>query len=239
MEHKIKLQSGFKDRSGVIHQEVVFGKRLTGGDLMSIDNDRQAQSPTQYSDLVRRKAMTKFGELKTMPPPLEVLLGLSRIDRSILAEGYEEFARLGRGERTSEILAGSVLKLFFGFQVDGVTYPVVRLDRPTTGYDELECDARALDGLSRLCFLIGRSISRIETEDGKLSIEGPVELELFKPLDGDDISVLREGDRLAQAFFRITGGEVPQERPSDDDASSDEGNGAERAGTPEAADVTA
>ena len=225
IEHEVVLQEGYIDNKGNTHRRIVFGKRLTGADLFDIDTDRQSQSPTQYSDLVRRRAITKFGDMKVLPP-LEALIGLSRIDRSILADGYEDFVRLGRGNRKSEMKGAGVVRLFFGFQIDDVAYPIVYLDRPTTGRDELEADSLALYGLSRLCFLIGKSISRITSEDGSLSISGPIGLEAFRALDGDDISTLQEGDRLTQAFFRITGSEVPEERASADATPVDEGDGA-------------
>lgn len=229
MEHKITLQFGHTDEKGNVHKEVIFGKRLTGEDLFLIDNDRQAQSRTQYVELIRRKAMTGFGGLR-MPPALDVLLKLNRIDRGILAEGYEDFCRDTRGEKTGEFKANNTVVLVFGFNIDGVNYPIVELNRMTNGFDEVQADALDLDGLSRVCFLIGRMISKISSEDGSLSIEGPIDFDRFKTLDADDVSLLRKGAQMAEIFFRIAGSEVSEVRASDDTASGDAGNGNERGG---------
>lgn len=211
--HQIELQFGHADADGVTHKTVVFGKRLTGADLMSLDHNPQAQSETQYDDLVRRSAMTKFGALR-MPPALTVLLGLNKIDRTDLATAYETFVRESRGERTVQFGSNTV-RLYWGFLVDGVRYPIVEMGRLTTGTDEAEADALNLTGVSRLCFLIGRSITKISTEDEKPStIEGPLSLAPFYTLDADDIHELQRGLWLAEISFRT----AAKKADADDDA---------------------
>lgn len=88
-EHTIELPIGctaidLKTKKEAFHSKVTFGKRLMVKDLIALDNDPQAQNPTQYQDLVRRKMITKFGSL-TMPVALNVLLGLDVIDRDDLS----------------------------------------------------------------------------------------------------------------------------------------------------------
>jgi hypothetical protein len=205
MEHTIQLPYGHTDKDGQVHSEVTFGKRVTASDMLNLDTDPQAQSRTQYADLIRRKSIVKFGGL-TMPPPLIVLLGLNKIDRDDLATGFEDFMRLSRGERTGELRPGNVVKLFFGITIKDVTYTLVTLDKLPTGHDEVAADAMGLgDGLAREMFMLGRMVSRISTEDDvPLTLDGPLDSEVFADLDGDDISLLRKGAQMAEAFFRVT-----------------------------------
>lgn len=239
MEHRVELKFGYKDKEGNLHKEVVFGKRLTGEDLFAIDNDPQARSRTQHIDLIRRKAITKFGTL-SMPVPTNILLKLNRVDRGIIAEGYEDFVRESRADKTGEFRPNNVVQLAFGFEIAGTTYTIAELNRLTDGYDEITADTLGLEGLGRICFLAARSISRLMTADEPpFVLEGPIEFEHFKKLDGDDISLIRQGVALAEVFFRIAGKEVPTEQPSEEGAASGEGDGMDGAGDLEAVEPKA
>lgn len=240
MEHKVKLQYGYKDDKGILHRDVTFGRRLTGGDLMSIDNDPQSRSRTQYGDLIRRRAMTKFGKLKIMPPALPILLGLNKIDRGDLERGYEEFAAKGREGRENAFLPDNKVRLYWGFEIEGVRYPLVELNGMTTGMDEVAADTLGLEGLSRELFILGRSISKISTlDDPPITKEGPIDLSAFQDLDGDDIIALRQGGLLAEMFFRISGKEVSKKRDGEDGPNTDEGTADVGGGNTEHADAAA
>lgn len=240
MEHKITLTIGYTDpKTREVHKEITFGRRLTGKDLMLIDGDPQAQKSTQYADLVKRKAMTAFGTMKGLPAST-ILLSLNRVDRADISRGFEEFIRLGREGTESSFPTASSVILFFGFEIEGVRYRYVELDRLPTGFDELAADNLNLDGLARELFLLGRSISKISTlDDEPLTLNGPLELTAFENLDSDDIHQLRQGAAFAEAYFRITGGRVPEKREGNDGASADAGNGNDGSGNSESADAEA
>jgi hypothetical protein len=239
MEHKIKLKFGFTDSKGETHQDVVFGRRLTGADLMAIENDRRSQLRTQHTDLIRARSITKFGTL-SIPPPMDALTKLNKIDRSDLAQGYEDFAQKGREGLESEFRPNNIVQMYWGFDVTGVHYRLAELNRLTTGLDEVAADTLGLEGLGRELFLLGRSVSKISNiDDESLFIEGPIDLAPFQTLDGDDLLLLRQGAALAEAFFRIRGKETPQSGPVQDAVAADEGNGALGIGAARSADAAA
>jgi hypothetical protein len=211
----------------VTHTDVIFGQRLTAKDLMNLDSDPQAQNPTQYQDLIRRKMITKFGSMK-MPVPLNALLALDTIDRDDLGTASDKFLQISRGDRTSEMRENHQVKLYFGFEIDGTIYDVVQFGNRTTGKDEVEADASNLQGISRACFLIGKQISRLSTADGLASIDGQVDLETFQSLDGEDLNLLRIGAEMWRISFRLKGKNVSRKRNGNDGTPSDAGNGNER-----------
>jgi hypothetical protein len=195
--HEIELTDGTK---------VVFGKRITASDLIRIDENPMTQNATQYQDLVVAEAIAAFGALK-MPVPLSALLDLDSIDREDITEGHNEFQRKSLGDRGAEILSDTKARLAFGFTVSEVDYPMVEFGRRLTGRDEVEADKRGLKpGIARLCFMIGRQISKISTADGANSIDGPIELEMFKSLDGADVWTLRGAAELWRQSFRVRKG---------------------------------
>ena len=233
IKHTIELYEGYTDKNGA-HNVVEFGKRLTVKDLMSLDSDPQAQNPTQFQDLIRRKMMTKFGTMK-LPVPLNVLLGLNAIDREDLQTGADEFTVLSRGDRTTEFRENNVVKLRFGFEIDGTFYDVVQFGNLTTGKDEVEADSMGLKGVGRDSFLIGRQITKISTDDGLASVEGTVDLETFASLDAEDYNLLRMGAELWRLSFRLKRKELQRKRDGESRVSPNEGNPDERSGDSESA----
>lgn len=209
-EHSIELSEGYTDKDGKRHTSVTFGRRLTTKDLIDLDNDPQAQNPTQYNDLIRRKMMTKFGDLK-LPVALNVLLALDSLDREDLAVAANTFLQTSRGERTSEIRENNEVKLFFGFEIDGTVYDVVEFGRLNTGRDAVEADALG-SGIARECFLVGRQIVKISTADGLATIEGAVDLEKFYALDSEDFNVLRMGAKMFEVAFRLNREAISRQR---------------------------
>lgn len=235
IEHKIKLIGGYleKDRKTTketLHQEVVFGKRLTVKDLRLIDSNPQAKIPTMYQDLVRRQMITKFGTLRT-PVPLTVLLSLDSIDRDDLSLASDKFLELGRSERDFEFLSNTKVKLPFGFIIGEIEYDVVEFGNRINGNDAVQADA--YQGLSRLCFLIGRQISKISTSDNTASIEGQVSLDDFDSLDAESVPMLEVSAEIFRQTFRSGGGKIQGNGHSDESVSDDARNESERNGNTE------
>jgi len=216
--HSVELIDGFTDKDGATHKKVVFGKRLTVKDLMILDTNPQAQNPTQYGDLIRRNMITEFGTMK-MPVPITTLLSLNSIDREDLQITADSFVELGRGERTAEFLEDNKVKLPFGFIVGETEYDVIQFGNLTTGNDEVEADKFG-QGLMRTCFLIGRQISKISTNDETAAIEGQVDLTTFESLDAESLNLLRVGAELFRQSFRIERKGVSGKRNGGDSVSS-------------------
>lgn len=235
IEHKIKLPFGYKDKDGVAHKEVTFGKRLTAGDMMLLDADPRGQNTTQYWDLIYARSITSIGSKKA-PIGIDVLLGLNSIDRADIKKGFQTFCDLNRDGRAYDFLDNHTVKTYFGFQIDGIEYRVVEIGNLLTGRDEVEADAMSEAGVIRECFLLGRRISKISTEDGSMSLDGPIDLEKFREIDAVDLNLLRTGANIAEAFFRLEGDEVSEERNGEGGSDPGEGNGNVGSGNTEPAD---
>lgn len=222
MEHKIELTIGFEDKDGKLHREVVFGKRLTVGDVMLLDTDPQAKNPTQYVDLLTRKCITKFGDLKC-PVSLDKLLGLNSVDREDLARGFSEFLEMTRPVKEREYGDDHTVTLSFGFEIDGTVYDRITFGKLTTGRDEVEADQRNLTGVARECFMIDRQLAKLETSDGTASIDGDVGIGVFSSLDAADLNTLRIGAIAWRSSFRNKGKDVPEIRDGKTRGVTDEG----------------
>jgi hypothetical protein len=234
MEHKITLIFGHEDKNGDVHKDVTFGRRPTAGDMILLDTDPQAKSATQYTDLIMRRAITAFGSLR-VPAGLDVTLGLNSIDRTDMQAGLDKFLELSREDRTSEFRDANTVKLRFGFNIDGTEYTVVEMNRITTGRDEADADALGISnprGIGYNCFMIGRRITRLTTEDGAATIDGPIGLDKFKDLDGEDLNLLRIGAQLADASFRVMGDGVSRKLAAGSGDSPVEAHGADGEGDP-------
>lgn len=231
-EVSLTLLGGYTDRDGNLHREVVFGKRLTAGDMMNLDYDPQAQNPVHYVELTRRLMITKFGTL-SMPPALPVMLALDTIDRDDLQAAQQKFLQ-GSDNRTGEYRTDdNEVKLPFGFVVEGVEYNVVKFGNRLSVKDEAEA-AEFPDGLKPTLFLIGKQISKISTEDGMLSIDGQVDLERFESLDAVSIGFLRVGAELFRQSFRLKREENAGK--NENDIFHNEGDGNERKRSGESTD---
>lgn len=235
--HSIELLDGFTDKDGKTHTEVTFGKRLSVGDLMMIEDNPQSQFQTQHTDLIRRQMMTRFGTMK-LPVTLATLLSLNRIDRRDLAEAADHYVRVSRGERTSEFLSDNKVKLYFGFEVAGEFYDVVQFGNNLNGHDEVEADRLGLTGMRRLCFDLGKQISRLESSEHEMVIEGKVELDAFEKLDGDDLNVLRIGGEMFTQSFRLNRKKLSKQRNGDDSVSAGSRAGMDGKGNSKSAEAT-
>jgi hypothetical protein len=207
--HTVLLTGGIKDLNGGLHREIVFGHRITGGDLMLMDTDPQATLQTQYKALIMRGAIIKAGTLP-MPIPTKLLLQLDDIDRDDLDKGHDEFQQVSAGGRSSEILAVDKVQMAFGFDKNGNVYNRAQFGNRLTGVDELKADQLGLSGVARACFLIGKQIIKLSTEDEQQSLEGEVPLEWFETLDGADIYTLRSAAEAWRQTFRRRRTHVPK-----------------------------
>jgi phage FluMu protein gp41 len=206
--HTVELAGGYKDKKEVVHRAVAFAHRITAKDLFALDEDPRATIPTQYNDLLLSRAITKFGELK-IPIAATVLLDLDSVDREDLVEGHNVFSALSAEGHNAEFLPDHNVRLGWGFKINGLEYRRVAFGRRVTGRDEVDADRAGLKpGVRRLCFLIGRQIQKISTQDSSSEIDGPVSLSEFESLDGADVATLRGAAELWRQSFRIRGAEV-------------------------------
>ncbi|GEM_PF-2762822 len=201
MTIEIHLSGGYKDTKGVLHQRVVFGRRPTGKELFLIDSDPQARLSTQYNDLIMRVSITAFGGL-TLPVTLKVLLSLDDIDRDDLNDAYERFITESLEDRKVDYPSSDTVKLAFGYEANGLAYDLVTFGRMTTGYDRIEADRLGLDRTARICFLMGKQITKLSQSEGSSVLDGPIDLNIFERLDAIDIHALQIGAAKWKEFFR-------------------------------------
>jgi hypothetical protein len=210
-EHTIELLGGYVDEKGNAHKSVTFGKRLTGKELFAIDEDPMGQLQTQYSDLLIRASITRFG-LLSMPVPLSVLLALDFIDREDLSDGYNKFMAAGLEGRVAEFRADDEVRLSFGYESSGLVFDVVKFGTRLTGMDSVEADRRKLIGVRRECFMVGKQIVKLSQSDGTSVLDGALELQQFDRLDAHDIATLRTASELWRQSFRRNGVGLPAGR---------------------------
>lgn len=229
--HKIELTIGFTQRDKqqkkeVTHKDVIFGKRIDGKRLFAIDSDPQSSIQTQFSDLLMRASITKFGSLK-MPVALSVLLALDSIDREDLKEAYTLFSAQSlkelrnEGENSEEsdeseteeteendsiqVVADNTIKLMLGYDRNGLVYDLVEFGRRQTGMDEVEADVKGYKGIKRLCFLAGKQISKLSSSQNASVLTGPIGIDVFEALDIVDIYAIQGGAEVWRNSFRTTG----------------------------------
>ncbi len=219
----IELIGGYTDKDGKTHKTVTFGKRLTAKDLMNVDTNPQARIETQYQDLIRRQMITKFGTLK-MPVGLNALSSLNSIDRDDLESAADRFLANSREGREGEFREINLIKLMFGFEIGETFYDVVEFGNQLIGLDEIEADVKGLRGVARDCFMVGRQISKLSTDDGTAaSITGKVDLDKFDSLDAEDLSLLKVGGELYRQSFRLKRESVSGKPDSESGDNSDKG----------------
>jgi hypothetical protein len=185
-------------------KRVTFGKLLKGRDWFALDSDPQASDQTQYNDLVMRAEITQFGKEK-MPVTLKTLLELTSVDREVLEEGHTEFQRLWAEGKEAKFLSDGRVRMAFGYARNGLVYDIAVFGKLHTGMDEVQANKQKLNGLKRICYLMGREIVKLAQSDGASELAGPVELEVFEELDGADILTLRSASAIWRSTFRRNG----------------------------------
>jgi hypothetical protein len=238
LTHTIELSGGYENAAGR-HTRVVFGKRLRGLDLMFIDEDPQSNIPTQYQLLIVREAITEFGSLPMTNKkgqrervPLPILLALDADDIEALIAGHNEFAEKGLEGRAPDFISDGEVKLPIGFESNGLVYNRVRFGRRVTGYDLVEADKKDFSGLRRECFLIGREIASLSTDDGAHTLDGPIEVQVFEQLDGADLVALRAASMIWRSSFRRGREGVQAKSVAAQHAAAGGTDGVERGGDP-------
>lgn len=196
----IELAFGYTDKDGKTHKKVTFGKRPKVRDFILLDTNPQAQSPTQYEQLVKRLMITEFGTL-TMPVMLPVLVKLDTADNDRLTTATDNFLQISREERQGELLPDNEVRLIFGIEIDGVIYDIAKFGNRLTVADNVEADNLKLgNGVARTAFQIGKQICELRHSESGLKIQGQVTVENLSGMDSEDFNLLR----LAAEFFRVT-----------------------------------
>jgi phage FluMu protein gp41 len=224
----ITLTEGYTDSKGVTHRDVTFGKRYDGATMFALDEDPQGDIPTQYQLLIVRTTITAFGML-SMPATLEQLLKLDTTDIRDLVDAHNKFMVESLEGRAPEFISESKVKLALGYESNGVVYNIVEFGNRLNGYDWVEADKTGFKSLRREYFLIGREITKLSTEDGKLSLDGPAEVQIFEKLDAEDFVTMRVAAVRWRESFRTRRSTVQKdtERRSADSGSQ---NKVERSG---------
>lgn len=227
--HTVELAVGYEGKAPrgkevVRHTRVVFGKRLTGADLMAIHDDPQSNLPTQHQLMLLRGGITQFGSLP-VPVPLTVLLALDGVDIEDLVAANNQYLALTQEGHESEFTSDTDVKLAFGFEGDGFVYNRVRFGRRVVGRDMVDAEKKGYAELRRECYLIGREIEFIETESGQHRLDGPIELQVFEKLDAYDITTLRAASMGWRDSFRKSRKGIPADGAQRDDSRGADGLG--------------
>ena len=230
----MELTIGHTDKRGTTHTRVTFGKRLSGRELFAIDADPQSEIATQYEALLHRAAITEFGSMR-MPVSLAILLELDSIDRDDLSAAFNQFTLDLLGDRKAEPIADNKVKLALGYERNGLVYDLVEFGRRLTGMDEVEADKLRLTGIRRVCFLIGKQVTRLAQSEGASELSGPMGLEIFENLVTVDIHTLRLASEVWRQSFRRAGAAISG-HGSINGAGARPENGLERSGDSGAAD---
>ncbi len=197
--HTITLENGFTDAKGVTHKELTFGYRLTGLDLVEIDRSTDGQSNEVVKFWTYKTTLTAFGTLH-QAAFLGALLSLEDVELDEVEAGLAAF--LTKAGAAPEFISETVVRLAFGIVREGVTYNTVTFGNPLRGVELVEADRLNLSGVRRNFYLVGAQVSRISTGDGEQSIDGPLDIEAFYPMDADDVFALRNGAEMWKAKRR-------------------------------------
>lgn len=199
MEKTIELLRGYADKRGTAHKTVSFGKRLAGKDLFLLDADPLAQTDIGKQVRILACAMTRFGDL-TMPPSFLVFQSLGQNDFRALSDTYDAFIAEGMEGREAGIISETELRLAFGFEQNGAVYDLVTFGAENTVGDLLK--AAQYEGVSKICFLAGRSIVKLKSSETGAEQAGPVDLTWFENLDAADVWAIAGGFTAWAASFR-------------------------------------
>lgn len=187
---EIELAGGFTDRSGATHRRLVFGKRLTGADLIRADDRYGRVSQVGFECEACAASLVEFGTLAPGEMP-HALLSLSVIERAEAEEAYDRFLAQTAPERAAESISDDTLRLAFGVRREGVTYTDVTFGNLLTGWDEVHADEQNLTGVERNLYLIGKQIVKLAAE-GVEGIETGLTLADFRGMDAGDITALKD-----------------------------------------------
>ena len=188
MEQKVTLNFGYEGRPGGPIRDLVVGRRVTGADLLRINDEGDGQAGIQFQLAVLASAITEFGDFK-MPVPPNVMLSLKRPDRRLIAKGYDALVRESSGGRKAQKLAPGRYRLERGFEFGETLYDVVEFGNHLSGFDELEADE--MSGFREVFFLLGKEITRLSQSEGAATKSGPLAVEDFETLYAEDAFALQ------------------------------------------------
>jgi hypothetical protein len=184
-------------------RRVVFGRRPTGADLARIGDDEQSQLDTNAALLLVAASVTEFGNLP-LPLPLGVLLKLDGRDRAALSEGHARYLTATLGDRKTQQLSDTKVKLAFGLKVGDEVYDVAEFGNHLTGFQEAGLEARGLKGWRRLLGLIALELTGLSKSGvAGASHEGPFDDAMFDAADWFDCIVLQDARQRWQDSFRL------------------------------------
>lgn len=202
----IELKTGYTDNEGVTHKTVTFGRHITLEDMFQLDESPLNNSETDRALLSVSRSVTSFGTLpKSETLFLAAFLELNEFDAVDLMEGFGKFSDQRNEGRIPDVTSESEIILSVGLEKDGVIYRRVRFGRQITVRDMADADRAGAEdeGLKRQCFLIGRQIASIATEDGSKEIKAPIGLDLLSGLDAaTDLPTLRYASLRWRDSFR-------------------------------------
>lgn len=199
METKVELKFGYKDKDGIVHREVTFGKRPTVGDLVLLDSNPLATNPTHRTLLVRRLMITKFGSLE-IPLKPNVMTTLDTYDDDELQRAGDRFLAESREGKQCEFVGDNVYRLAHPITIGEADFDTIKFGRRLTVADNIEADERRLgDGLARAVFQVCRQIVEISDSESGVKLDGQPEPDQFSTMDGEDFQMLR----FAAEFFRL------------------------------------
>ena len=163
--------------------------------LDSIDREDLTEAHNKFQTL-------SLGERKAELLPeyqCKLAFGFTQLSQQLSPTSNVQSPKSGSG--------GQSLDLGRGTLDNEIRYDLVTFGHRVTGMDEVRADQIGLrPGVMRMCYLIGRQISRIERSElgGQRSeIEGPIDLAMFETLDCADIFTLRNAAESWRQSFRL------------------------------------
>jgi hypothetical protein len=229
--HKITLIGGHIDDKGKVHRDVTFSKRLKVQNLIDIEVSQAARIPAQREMMLVAASITAFGELKGMPVPLTVLLGLDSIDIDDLIAGHDEFLQLTRNGKKGEIVSKTETRLANGVKKDEVNYNLVTFGRRLSFKDKVEAQRKGIFGVANMLHEATAQIEKITSEETGMELVAPFQTGLFENLDLEDFDTLYAGGELWRQSFRRSGESAAGDGRQAEPVRADEGNGNEQSGS--------
>lgn len=217
---KLELETGFTDAKGVAHRRLVFGKRLTGADVVRADKSYGRVSQTGFEAQACAAALVEFGTLAPGEMP-HALLSLDVIERAEVEAAYDRFLARSAPESPPEHISDDTVRLAFGVTRDGVTYTDVTFGRHLTGWDEVHADELHLSPVERNYYLLGRQVVRLAR--GETDVESELTLADFAAMDADDIAALKDADE--RWFEGVLAAHLNKRAADGDDGEDDGGDG--------------
>lgn len=198
-QHQITLENGYTDTKGVTHNEIIFGHRVNGNDLVEIEGRTDGLSADVSNCWLIGKALLQFGTLQR-PNFIDALLSLDSLELEEVEQGHDEFLR-----RTSSpplFISEDTVRLGCGFTLDGERYNTLTVGRLLTGYDLMRADRMRLTGVMRNFYLLGLQVMKISQSDGEKFLDEPLPVEAFYAMDVNDIGAIRQTAELFKAKRR-------------------------------------